>query len=162
MPVPFPLILALLGAHTLPSACTLMTKTEAQAHLAGPIVRVVPEEPAPDEDTGSIHTSCTFMGRGVALVIAVDEFPSAAAAKKTMTAEYMKAHNGGDEDAPPLMVEPESGLGDQGFYGHSEHAAMMVMVKGTRAYAAVFGGPPPKPTDRATLHKLVTMLAAKS
>ena len=60
------------------------------------------------------------------------------------------------------MVEPESGLGDQGFYGHSEHAAMMVMVKGTRAYAAVFGGPPPKPTDRATLHKLVTMLAAKS
>ena len=162
MPVPLPLIFALLGAPTLPSACTLMTKTEAQAHLAGPIVRVVPEEPAPDEDTGSIHTSCTFMTRGLALVSAIDEFPSAAAARKTMTAEYMKSRNAGDEDAPPPIVEPESGLGDQAFYSHSDRAAMMAMVKGTRAYAAVFGGAAPRPTDRATLRKLVTVLAGKT
>ena len=162
MPVLLPLTLALLGAPTLPSACTLMTKAEAQAYLTGPIAQVVPEEPAPDEDTGSVHTSCTFMARGLALVIAVDEFPSANAARKTMTAEYLKSQKGGDEDAPPPTVEPESGLGDQAFYGHSEHAAMMVMVKGAHAYAAVFGGAPPRPTDRATLRKLVTMLAGKS
>lgn len=161
MPALLQLALALLGAPTLPSACTVLSKAEAEAYLGTPISRVIPDEPAPDEDTGSIHTSCTFLAGSRALVIAIDEFPSAAAARKGMTADYMKSRDVGGEGAPKPTVEPEGDLGDQAFYGYSNHAAMMTMVKGVRAYAAVFGGAPPRSGDRAALRKLVTAMAGK-
>jgi hypothetical protein len=78
-----------------------------------------------------------------------------------MTAEYLKAQDTDDEGGSPPTIEPESGLGDRAFYGQSEHAAMILMVKGPHAYGAVLGGTPPKPTDRAALRKLVTQLAGK-
>jgi hypothetical protein len=138
-----------------------MTKAEAQAYLGAPISRVMPEEPTSDEETGSIHTTCTFLGTGRALVISIDEFKSADAAQKKMTAEHLKAQDTDDEGGPPPAVEPESGLGDRAYYGQSEHAAMILMVKGAHAYGAILGGTPPKPADRAALRKLVTALAGK-
>ena len=51
---------------------------------------------------------------------------------------------------------------DDGGYGHSERAAIILMVKGAHAYGAVIGGARPKPGDRAALRKLVTALAAKA
>ena len=156
-----PLAFALHGAPALPSACAVLSKAEAQAYVGEPIARVVPEEPEPDEETGSIHTTCTFMGESRALVISIDEFTTADAARKKMTAEYLKAQDTGDDDDGPQKIEPESGLGDRAYYGQSPHAAMILMVKGARAYGAVLGGAPPKPADRAALRKLVTMLAGK-
>ena len=164
MPVILPIALALLGATgapTLPSACSVMTKAEAQAYLGSPVSRVMPEEPEPDAETGSIHTTCTFLGTGRALVISIDEFKSADAAQKKMTAEYLKSQDSDDEGAPPPTIEPESGLGDRAYYGYSDHAALILMVKGAHAYGAVLGGTPPKPADRAALRKLVTALAGK-
>jgi hypothetical protein len=156
-----PLALAVLGAPTLPSACNVFSKAEAQAYVGVTISRVIGEEPEPDEDTGGIHTTCTYLAGKQALVISIEEFPSAPAARKKVTAEYLKSHNSDDEDAPAPTVEPEPGLGDQGYYGQTEHAAMMVMLKGARAYGVILGGAAPKPADRATLRKLVTALAGK-
>lgn len=156
-----PLAFALHGAPALPSACAVLSKAEAQVYVGEPIARVMSEEPAPDAETGSIHTTCSFMGESRALVISIDEFKSADAARRTMTAEYLKAQDTGDDDDGPQKIEPESGLGDQAFYGQSPHAAMLLMVKDARAYGAVLGGAPPAPADRATLRKLVTSLAGR-
>jgi hypothetical protein len=156
-----PLAFALHGVPTLPAACTVLSKAEAQVYVGEPIARVMPEEPALDAETGSIHTTCTFMGEGRALVISIDEFKSADAARKKMTAAYLKAQDTSDDDDGPQKIEPESGLGDQAYYGQSPHAAMILMVKGVRAYGAVLGGAPPRPADRAALRKLVTVLAGK-
>jgi hypothetical protein len=162
MPALLPLALALRGAPVLPSACSVMTKTEAQAYLGSAVSRVIPEEPKPDEETGALHTTCTFMGAGRVLMISLAEFKSADAAQKKMTAEYLKAQGPGEEDEPPPTVEPESGLGDLAYYGQSAHSAMIIMLKGAHAYSAILGGTPPKPGDRAALRKLVTTLAGKS
>jgi hypothetical protein len=155
-----PLALALLGAPPLPSACSVLTKAEAQTYLGQPVVRAVPEAPAPDPEAGSIHTSCTFMGQGRALVISIDEFPTAAAAQQKMTAEHLKSQGDEDEEAP-AKIEPESGLGDRAFFGQSAHAAMVLMLKGTHAYGAILGGSAPAPTDRAALRKLVLAVAGR-
>lgn len=157
----FPIALALFGAPPLPSACSVMTKAEAQVYLGQPVLQAVPEAPEPDEDTGSIHTSCTFSGRGRALVISIDEFPSAEAALKTMTAEYLKSQNAGEDGGPPPKIEPEAGLGDRGYYSQASYAAAVMMVKGARAYAAALGGTPPAPGDRAALRKIVLAVAGK-
>ena len=52
-------------------------------------------------------------------------------------------------------------MGDRAYYGQSANAAMILMVKGARAYGAVLGGTRPKAADRAALRKLVTTLARK-
>lgn len=164
MPVILPVALALLvaaGAPTLPSACSIMTKAEAQAYLGSAVSRVVPEEPEPDEETGALHTTCTFMGAGRVLMISLAEFKSADAAQKKMTAEYLKAQGPGAEDGPPPTVEMESGLGDRAYYGQSARSAMIIMLKGAHAYSAILGGAPPKSADRAALRKLITTLAGK-
>jgi hypothetical protein len=155
------LVLALPMGPALPSACSVLSKGEAQAYVGERIARMLPEEPEPDPETGSIHTTCTYMGEGRALVISIDEFKTPEAARKKMTAEYLKAQDTRDDDDGPPKIEPESALGDQAFYGQSAHAAMILMVKGARAYGAVLGGTPPKPADRAALRKLVMALAAK-
>lgn len=157
-----PFALALLGAPALPSACSVMSRAEAQGYVGEPISQVVPEAPAPDGETGSIHTTCTYMGKTRALVISIDEFTSADAARKKMTAEYLKAQDTDDDEGPPPTVEPESGLGDRAYYGQSPHAAMILMVKGARAYGAVLGGTAPKATDRTALRKLVLAIAGKA
>ena len=164
MPVILPIALALIGATsvpTLPSACSVLTKAEAQAYLGAPISRVIPEEPEPDAEIGSIHTTCTFLGTGRALVISIDEFKSGDAAQKKMTAEYLKGQDTDDDGGSAPTIEPETGLGDRAFYGQSGHAAMILMLKGAHAYGAILGGTPPKPADHAALRKLVTALAAK-
>ena len=164
MPVILPVALALLvaaGAPTLPSACSIMTKAEAQAYLGSAVSRVIPEEPEPDEETGALHTTCTFMGAGRVLMISLAEFKSADAAQKKMTAEYLKAQGPGEEDGPPPTVEMESGLGDRAYYGQSARSAMIIMLKGAHAYSAILGGAPPKSADRAALRKLITTLAGK-
>ena len=125
-----PFALALLGAPALPSACSVMSRAEAQGYVGEPISQVVPEAPAPDEETGSIHTTCTYIGKARALVISIDEFKSADAAQRKMTAEYLKAQDTDDDEGPPPTIEPESGLGDRAYYGQSPHAAMILMVKG--------------------------------
>jgi hypothetical protein len=157
-----PFALALLGAPALPSACSVMSRAEAQGYVGEPISQVIPEEPAPDEETGSLHTTCTYMGKARALVISIDEFKSADEAQKKMTAEYLKAQDTDDDEAPPPSIEPESGLGDRAYYGQSPHAAMILMVRGARAYGAVLGGTAPKATDRAALRKLVLAIAGKA
>lgn len=162
MPALVPLALALLGAPVLPSACSVMTKAEAQAYLGSAVSRVIPEEPEPDEESGALLTTCTFMGAGRVLMISLAEFKSADAAQKKMTAEYLKAMGPHEEDEPPANVEPESGLGDRAYYGHSARSAMIIMLKGVHAYSAILGGTPPKPDDRAALRKLVTALAGKA
>jgi len=154
--------LALLGTPVLPSACSVMSRAEAQGYVGEAISQVIPEEPAPDEATGSIHTTCTYMGKARALVISIDEFKSADAAQKKMTAEYLKAQDTDDDEAPPPTIEPENGLGDRAYYGQSPHAAMILMVKGARAYGAVLGGTVPKATDRTALRKLVLAIAGKA
>jgi len=157
-----PFVLALLGAPALPSACSVMSRAEAQGYVGEPISQVVPEAPAPDGETGSIHTTCTYMGKTRALVISIDEFTSAAAAQEKMTAEYLKAQDTDDDEGPPPTIEAESGLGDRAYYGQSPHAAMILMVKGARAYGAVLGGTAPKATDRMALRKLVLAIAGKA
>jgi hypothetical protein len=79
-----------------------------------------------------------------------------------MTAEYLKAQDTDDDEGPPPTIEPERGLGDRAYYGQSPHAAMILMVKGARAYGAVLGGTAPKPTDRTALRKLVLAIAGKA
>ena len=157
------LALTLLAASPPPPACGTMTKAEAQAFLGQPVERVIPEAPEPDEETGSVHTTCTFMGKTRALIISIDEFPSAAAATKKMNAEYLASRDMGDDDGPPPKVEPEQGLGDAGYYAQSQHGAMILMLKGARAYGAVLGGAvTPGPGDRAMLRNVVAGVAAKS
>ena len=155
------LALTLLGLAPIPPACATRTKAEAQAFVGQPIERMIPEDPEPDRETGSIHTTCTYMGKTLALVISIDEFPSAAAAAKKMTAEYLASQDTGDDEGPPPKIEPESGLGDAGYYGRSAHAAMILMVKGPLAYGAILGGNGIGPEDRAKLRQIVTAIAAK-
>ena len=109
-----------------------------------------------------MHTTCTFMGKTKALVISLTEFKSAAAAAKKVTAEYLAKQDNGDDDGPPAKIEPEGGLGDKAFYRRSAHAAMVLMLKGTRTYGAVLGGGLPAGADpRASLRKIVVGVAAK-
>lgn len=151
--------LTLLAATPVPDPCAMITKAEAQV-LIGESVTSTSKEPAePDEDTGGIQTSCTFMGKTNALIIAVLEFKSAAEATKKITVEFLKKQ---DEEAAPNVVS-EPGLGDRAFFGHTPHSAMMLAQKGNRAYVATVGGrlATAATAYRARLHSLLAAMAAK-
>ena len=151
--------LTLLAATPVPDPCAMITKAEAQVLIGEPVTSTSKEPAEPDEDTGAIQTSCTFMGKTSALIIAVLEFKSAAEATKTITVEYLKKQ---DEEAAPTVV-PEPGLGDRAFFGHTPHSAMMLAQKGARAYVATVSGRGTSATTayRAKLHTLVAAMAAK-
>ena len=151
--------LTLLAAAPIPDPCAMITKTEAQVLIGEPVTGTSKEPAEPDEDTGGIQTSCTFMGKTKALIVAVLEFKSAAEATKKITVEFLKSQ---DKEAAPTIV-PEPGLGDRAFFGHTTHSAMMLAQKGARAYVATVGGrfTAATTTYRARLHTLVATMAAK-
>ncbi|MFN0179057.1 MAG: hypothetical protein ACKVZ0_09670 [Gemmatimonadales bacterium] len=151
--------LTLLAASPVPDPCAMITKSEAQVLIGEPVASTSKEPPEPDEDTGAIQTSCTFMGKTKALVIAVLEFKSAAEATKAITAEFLKSQ---DEEAAPNIVD-ESGLGDRAYFSHTPRAAMMLARKGARAYVATVGGKltAAGASYRGRLHTLVAAMAAK-
>ncbi len=151
--------LPLLAATPIPDPCALITKAEAQVLIGEPVTSTSKEPAEPDEDTGGIQTSCTFMGKTGALIIAVLEFKSAAEATKKITVEFLKKQ---DEEAAPT-VAPEPGLGDRAFFGHTPRSAMMLAQKGARAYVATVGGriSAAPTTYRARLRTLVAAMAAK-
>jgi hypothetical protein len=132
--VGLPLLLLLTAAA--PGPCDLLSKSDASALLGQPVTAVDHVGPQPDEDTGGTLDYCVYRTATSAMTVSEVVFPSAAAAKKAVTQEFLL----GQMDAEDASVEAESGIGEQGWWGHSGKGAQYVVIKGATVLAVGLGG----------------------
>jgi hypothetical protein len=121
-----------------PSAdpCAMVTSAEAASLLGAGTTNSVSEGPVPDEDTGAQRSVCVYQSTQLMLVVMVLEFPTADAARSTLTKEMVSAQLE-DETA---KVESESGLGDLAYWGTTDHSVAYVVLRGARVLGVVLGG----------------------
>jgi hypothetical protein len=119
-----------------PDPCGLVTQPEAAAVIGAGVAKLMSEGPAPDEETGAQRSVCIYRNAQIMLVIMVLEFPTADAARETLTRETVSAQLE-DESA---TVEQESGIGDRAYWGTTDHSVAYVVLRGSRVLGIVLGG----------------------
>src|SRR5262245_15117860 len=118
------------------SWCRVVDKAQVGALLGGTAPAPMQTGPEKNADAGGISTTCIFVQGQRGVVMMRVEFASAQEAQKTVSLEYLKNQEQG-EDAK--YVE-EKGAGDRVFWGVSEEGAFYVILKGATLYFVGLGG----------------------
>ncbi len=137
-------------------ACGLATKPEAEAVLGQTVTAVTPGVDTTNDFGGTLYF-CTFLGKGLAVVISIVDLGSPAAAADSMKTELGKMQS----DSTSTTAQ-EPGLGDQAYWSTSEHACMFTVVKGSLIFSVLLGGTVGDPsTHKTALRTLTESVAAR-
>jgi hypothetical protein len=152
-------LLALSLTQTAKNACSLVTKAEASSVLGKPISAATAAPPAPDEDSKGILSYCTYRAEGAAVVVSLVTFPSASAAERAVTKEFIRERLEGDT----ATIETETGLGDRAFWAYTESGAEYVVVRGSSVVGVIVGGRGLKPAAgyKSELRKAVAAAVSR-
>ena len=139
-------------------ACSLLSRADATALLAQPVVQVTPAGPERDEDSGGQLTYCTYRAAASAVIVSVVEFSSGTEARKQLTKNLVQERM----DAGDAKVSEEPGLGEKSFYGASANGAMYVFLKKNKVVGVAIGGKAGKAAaSKASLRKAARAVASK-
>ena len=137
-------------------ACGLATKPEAEAVLGQTVTAVTPGVDTTNDFGGTLYF-CTFLGKGLAVVISIVDLGSPAAAVDSMKKEFTKM-----QSDPTNTTTQEGGVGDETYWSTSEHACMFTVVKGSHIFSVLLGGTVGDPsTHKAALRTLTESVAAR-
>jgi len=137
-------------------ACGLATKPEAEAVLGQTVTAVTPGVDTTNDFGGTLYF-CTFLGKGLAVVISIVDLGSPAAAVDSMKKEFAKM-----QSDPTNTTTQEGGVGDETYWSTSEHACMFTVVKGSHIFSVLLGGTVGDPsTHKAALRTLTESVAAR-
>lgn len=138
-----------------PGPCDLLSKADASTLIGSPVTAVDHVGPQPDEDTGGTLEYCVYRTATAGVIVSEISFPTAAAAKSAINQEFLL----GQMESEDAKVEPESGMGDQAWWGVSTKGVEYVVIKGAIVLSVHLGGEAIK--DPAS-HKAAVRAAAVS
>ena len=133
--------------------CSLATTPEVETVLGQSVTSITPGTDS-ENIPGATINFCTYLGKGLAVVVSSVDAGSAQAAGAMMQTELanMKA------DDASVTSKVETGLGDQAYWSVAEHAVSYTVVKGARVFSVLIGGS----IGDAASYKAPLLILAKS
>lgn len=165
--------LSLLGllAHAGPAVpippvnpCMLVSVAEATAILGTPVSAGKPTAEVKDEDTSGMVTFCMMMAGQKGVMVALVRYKSNAdALKEVNKGMVQKSVANSDDDADPVTIVEEPGIGERGFFGSNKVSATLLIVRGQYALAvgAMSQGKPTTAELHASLRKAAQTALAR-
>ena len=126
--------------------CDIVSKATITALLGQPAPAGEPSGPEKDEDSDGMVSHCWYRAGSVMIIVSEVTYTSAAKAKQSTNAEYIKSQMGDDK----ANVVEEKGVGDGGFWATTDKGAHYAVLKGSRVIAVGLGGALSKP--KASYH----------
>jgi hypothetical protein len=138
-------------------ACGLISKPEAEAVLGQTVTAVTPGVDNDNTFGGTLYF-CTFLGKGLAVVVSRVDLGSAQAAVQSMNLALAKM----TADPTSKTTLQPSGPGDKTYWSTSEHAAEFTVLKGNMIFSILLGGNIGDPeSHKASLKALTEAVASR-
>jgi hypothetical protein len=115
--------------------CSMITQAEAEAVLGQTVTSITPGVDT-DSISGQPLDFCTYLGKGLAVVISRVDLGSPKAAADAMKQQL--AIMVADDASTTSKQQP--GPGDQAYWSTNEHAAEFTVLKGSVVFAVLIGG----------------------
>ena len=112
--------------------CALITQSEAETVLGQPVTATTPGTDT-DSNTGATLNFCTYLGKGLALVVSREDLGSPEAASQAIKQNLAS-------DGTSTTVPQAGGPGDQTYWSTSTHAAEFTVLKGSSVVSVLLGG----------------------
>jgi hypothetical protein len=136
--------------------CSLATSSEVATVLGSTPITSIPGSEL-DDVSGATLYFCTYLGNGLAVIISTVDTGSSQAATTFMQTQLEKMQ----ANDPSIVVNQETGLGDQVYWAVAEKAVSYNVLKGNRVFSVSLGGAIGDPNShKAALLTLTESVAA--